>query len=305
MHTILDDAVDEKLIAANPARRKPRRGPVQEREDAETPESLFASPLEALLVAERMRRLSGRDDEYVFTLTGRDTGMRYGELIGLEEEYCLPLGRPVVIVWWQLQEVDGKFVKKPPKGGRAGRRTLHVGKRLYELLAQQKKRARGGYIFTTLRGAHPRRSNFARRLWRPACDGFFPEHGGEPEHPVLWLPTPSGPRLVTPAQLRAEPGLAQRCERWEPIVRGLTPHDLRHSHATAMAQDVLPEVVRCEQLGHKMRGMRRVYDHVTPEMHKRLVASLDRRWAKAEKEAAALREHGHPQDNVLALARRA
>ncbi|WP_067798247.1 hypothetical protein [Actinomadura formosensis] len=39
-----------------------------------------------------------------------------------------------------------------------------------------------------------------------------------------------------------------------PLVEGLTPHGLRHSHKTWMLEDAIPEVLQAEQLGHTVPG---------------------------------------------------
>ena len=43
-------------------------------------------------------------------------------------------------------------------------------------------------------------------------------------------------------------------------------HSFRHPHA------------RRARLGQKMKGMARVYDHVTPEMRRQIIQALEARW---------------------------
>lgn len=71
------------------------------------------------------------------------------------------------------------------------------------------------------------RSNFRDRFWRPAWDGVCLDDPESPEY----LP---------------------------PILPGFTFHEGRHTHATWLAQDGIPEVARRARLGHRMRGMGRV-----------------------------------------------
>jgi integrase len=46
---------------------------------------------------------------------------------------------------------------------------------------------------------------------------------------------------------------------WLPIQPGLTPHGLRHSHKTWMAEDGIPEILAEQRLGHQVPGMRGLY----------------------------------------------
>jgi integrase len=114
LHTIMDDAVDpHKLIPANPVTKKRGRGKRAGRSHNRAPEKVITDPLGALLIAERAALLSGRDDEFVLVITAFYTGMRWGELVGLETEYAR-LGS--IRVEWQITEVDGgALVRCPPK----------------------------------------------------------------------------------------------------------------------------------------------------------------------------------------------
>ena len=51
---------------------------------------------------------------------------------------------------------------------------------------------------------------------------------------------------------------------WLPVKDGLTPHGLRHSHKTWMAEDGIPEILAEQRLGHDVPGMRGLYAHVSP-----------------------------------------
>jgi integrase len=49
---------------------------------------VWATPLQALLVAERAALLSGRDEDFTMVVTIAYTGLRWGETIGLERDYA-------------------------------------------------------------------------------------------------------------------------------------------------------------------------------------------------------------------------
>ncbi|MFD3757481.1 LacI family DNA-binding transcriptional regulator [Streptomyces sp. NPDC058622] len=77
------------------------------------PEKVVTDALGALLIAERAALLSGRDDEFVAVILKAYTGMRWGEIVGLETEFAR---RGSVRVEWQLYELDsGVMVRCPPK----------------------------------------------------------------------------------------------------------------------------------------------------------------------------------------------
>jgi hypothetical protein len=112
LHTCLEDATPEHL-ERNPATRKRGRGKRAGRKaGSQGPERVITDELGALLIAERMSVLSGRDDELVMVLAAFWDALRLGEVIGLEKEYARP---KTLRVEWQLHEVEGKLLRCPPK----------------------------------------------------------------------------------------------------------------------------------------------------------------------------------------------
>ena len=113
LHIVLEDAIGEH-IATNPATRKRGRGrrSGRGRGTGRGPERVFTTPLGALLIAERMSILSGRDDELVMVVTAFWEALRLGELIGLEKKYVRAAS---LRVEWQLHEVKGELLRIPPK----------------------------------------------------------------------------------------------------------------------------------------------------------------------------------------------
>ncbi len=113
LHLILEDAVDEGLIASNPAAKRRGRGKRAGRSRDRGPEKVITDPLGLLLIAERASLLSGRDDEFVAVILKGYTGMRWGEIVGLETEFARP---GAVRVEHQLYELDsGELIRCPPK----------------------------------------------------------------------------------------------------------------------------------------------------------------------------------------------
>ncbi|MFG2777546.1 LacI family DNA-binding transcriptional regulator [Streptomyces prunicolor] len=113
LHLVLEDAVDDELISSNPATKRRGRGKRAGRSRDRGPEKVVTDPLGILLIAERASLLSGRDDEFVAGITKGYTGMRWGEVVGLETEFIRPAA---LRVEWQLYELDsGEFERCPPK----------------------------------------------------------------------------------------------------------------------------------------------------------------------------------------------
>jgi len=204
LHTILGDAAAAKppLIPFNPAVRPRNRGRRTGRRlldrSAQRP---WATPLEVLLVAERAALLAGPDDEFTMLVTIGYTGMRWGEMIGLERDLLLP---SLINLEWQLREINGRFHRIPPKDD-SYRSTnvepfvpVDIPAFLAELLTAQAQTrsqrrcacaaAHGGsgrYVFPSPDGGHHRRSNFARRVFRPACHGRHRPAKGTPGRLVV------------------------------------------------------------------------------------------------------------------------
>ncbi|MFE2489566.1 LacI family DNA-binding transcriptional regulator [Streptomyces mirabilis] len=140
LHLVLADAVEEGLIDANPAARRRGRGKRAGRAGHRGPEKVITSSLGILLVSERMAVLSGRDDEFVAGVLKGYTGMRWGELVGLEPEFVRHNSRTVRIEW-QLVELDsGEFERCPPKDD--SYRTVDIPEWLTDLVVDHIARKR-------------------------------------------------------------------------------------------------------------------------------------------------------------------
>ncbi|MEV0715638.1 LacI family DNA-binding transcriptional regulator [Asanoa sp. NPDC050611] len=137
LHLVLADAVEDGLIPANPAAQPRGRGRRIGRSVNRGPEKVITNALGVLLVAERAALLSGRDDEFVAMVSKGFTGMRWGELVGLEPEYVRETG---IRVEWQLYELDnGEFHRCPPKD--ESRRLVMAPSWLLDLARDQVGRA--------------------------------------------------------------------------------------------------------------------------------------------------------------------
>ena len=113
LHLVLADAVEDGLVLSNPAARRRGRGRRVGRSQHRAAEKTITTALGVLLIAERAALLSGRDDEFVAVVLMAFSGIRWGELVGLETEYVRAGG---IRVEWQLYELDnGELHRCPPK----------------------------------------------------------------------------------------------------------------------------------------------------------------------------------------------
>lgn len=284
--------------------RRRRRGRVvaDDLED-EPEEKVWPTPLQALLLAERAALMAGPVHGFVaFTmvLLTYYTGMRFGEVVGLRWEW-VRAGK--VKVRWQVSE-DGPLFLMPPKRGsrrwidippfldellqelrdRFGHRVCSCKPRKVE--GQREQPCPGGqpHVFLGPRCGHFRASNFRDRTWHPAVWGRFAEWDGDnprPARPVMvdmakgWPGVPV--RNPWPNAVKGEPFVVPRgrgivdydrervhLASWAALLRGLTPHGLRHGHQVLI--DDLPgvtEVLKKLRMGHRQRGMDQVYRHVS------------------------------------------
>jgi integrase len=115
LHRLLADAVDAGHADKNVAERRRGRGRRHGRGNHRGPEKAITTMLGSLLIAERASLLSGRDDEFVAHIHKTYTGMRWGEIVGLETQYARQEARSFRIEW-QLYELEtGGFSRCPPK----------------------------------------------------------------------------------------------------------------------------------------------------------------------------------------------
>jgi len=246
---LMDDAVDQHLIPANPVRRRPRRGRRCDRPHPPT-ERVWTTPEKVLRAAEQAGMLGGPDAK-LLVITTAWTGCRWGEMAGLQP-HNVDLIRRVIIIddkIGALHESAHTLWLGPPKTPSSAR-TIPLPPFLVELLREHLARHTGQFVFTSPLGYPLRRSDFHRRVFRPAVDG-------NQQHPNANIHT-------------------------EPVQPGLTFHGLRHSHKTWMIADGIPEIAQAKRLGHHLSNrLVETYSHVAPEIETRLLRGLEQRWQHA------------------------
>lgn len=328
LSVILADAAQDGLISANPVYRPKGRGKRAGKSRHRGPEKAVASPLQALLVAERCAALSGRPDEFVQIILTAYTGLRWGEVVGLQRSY-VRMDR--LRVEHQIYELpDSTFVLCPPKED--SYRYVDLPGFLVDLLSEHMVRRRssptvlledgevcacvrpesgtpghpgGQFVFTgrpTKRaapgGKEKAKEERVERMtphWRRsgfASMVFTPAAEGHypPKAPRPRRPVPYTGTVPPGEPVRGRAYLERADGTWDPVVPDLTPHGLRHSHKTWLVEDGVPEVLSHERLGHEMGGIAARYTHITPAMREAMLGGLTDRWEQALRERFALAE---------------
>jgi integrase len=262
----MNAAVKARVIPANPCSGIRVTGGDWESE------KYIATPLQVLRASLRRSDNELGLSGFMLGLLDAYTGARWGELAGQTlPEYDQV--KKAIAVFEPLKEVDGRLYKGgsdvtdraalEPEGGRRPRRAKRNARtkspagerwvqlppsiaRIYELLLATRPTG-SSFVFTSLHGKPWYWSNFRQRFWRPAWDGLDAENPSSTRHVPAILP-------------------------------GFRFHEGRHTHATWLTEDGISEVARRARLGHKMKGMGRVYDHVTPEMERQICEALEERF---------------------------
>ncbi|TDD24697.1 hypothetical protein E1287_38030 [Actinomadura sp. KC06] len=220
--TILGDAYDAGLVDVNAASRRRLRGKVVERRALAVQDSgpsVWATPLQALLVAERCAVLTGRDDDFVMWTVCAWCGLRWGELMALQREHYRG---DALVVEVQLDPQDKPSRLRPPKEGsyRNDHPKYFGAVDLPPFLAQMITRhmvntrfvpcgcSCGGrdFLFLNPKGGHRLHRSYTEFPWEQAVSGMIPARrprpgrsSGAPPRPVLvdmaagWPGTPLRP----------------------------------------------------------------------------------------------------------------
>lgn len=311
LSSALGDAVP-RYISLNPATKskgKGRKGGSRIERIGKNAK-VWASPLQALLIAERAAIISGLNATFVADITIAYTGCRWSELLAVPPNL---IHEDTIDLHWKLYELNGHFYRGRPKDG--SMRTVATPPFLNKMLKSHLMSgvplkcacalrepgktdvtwcAGDAYAFLTAEGKHYRRSNFSERIFRPAADGWYPERSGiRPRMPVLvdhqhpWpgKPIPPWPaaspgEAYVPPQGRGRPRLTEdsRFASWLPVLPGLTPHGQRHGYQTWLDEDGIPYMAQSQQMGHEVSGMRGIYSHVTERMLAEVREALQSRW---------------------------
>lgn len=247
---MLEDAVDQRMIEANPVHRKRRRGRRQDHGPSRL-EKVWALPEDVVRIAAQAGERGGPVAE-LLVITAGWTGCRWGELTGLQRDR-VDLARGVITI----DKTDGCLHESshgqwlgPPKTVSSAR-TIQLPPFLVDLLRKHLAHHSNQFVFTAPQGGWLRRSDFNRRVFKPAVEG-------------------------------------DQKRELVPVRPGLTFHGLRHSHKTWLANDLIMPIASAKRLGHHVPDkLEEVYTHVAPKMERQILKLLQQMWRHAQH--AALR----------------
>ncbi|MGA5869323.1 tyrosine-type recombinase/integrase [Streptomyces cinereoruber] len=266
--TMLDDAVAERLLAANPvaARKSGRRGRyVPKAKD----EKVTATPRQVLLIARNGLAMRGLN-EYAIVLASAYTGLRIGELAGVHRDQLelKDTGRGARLhSVQQSQYVNGAFTQIGNKY--ASGRSLILPPFLAELLGElMASRPESEWVFTAPKGGRLLRGgDWYSETWRPMV------LGRAPRGVVRGAKERTGLRPVLGAE-------------------GLTPHGLRHSQKVWLDEGTHPRVAVEARMGHVLPGVEGTYSHVTLKMELAIADYLQGLWEESLRPVIDRREFG-------------
>ncbi|MFJ6579320.1 tyrosine-type recombinase/integrase [Streptomyces sp. NPDC091368] len=266
--TMLDDAVAERLLPANPvaARKSGRRGRyVPKPKD----EKVTATPRQALLIARNGLAMRGLN-EYAIVLASAYTGLRIGELAGVHRDQIEleDTGRGARLhSVQQSQYVGGVFTEIGNKydSGRGLILPPFLAELLWELMAS---RPESEWVFTAPKGGRLLRSgDWYSTTW----------------HPMVAGRAPRGVIRGARERVGVRPVLG---------VEGLTPHGLRHSQKVWLDEGSHPRVAVEARLGHVLPGVEGTYSHVTLKMELAIADYLQGLWEESLRPVVTRREFG-------------
>lgn len=234
LRAALNDAVDDRLLRANPASRI--GSPYDSQKHRSEMKVWSEEEARAFLRFAIDRR------EYCLYRTALSTGMRRGELLGLRrQDLRLNDGRLNVRQQWCYDGDNGRQFKTLKTGSKAWR-TIDLDQ---------------GTIFLLQRVLKDQEAE--RGDWGP----------GYSEHDLVFC-RPNGEPYDPASATRSFERLAKAC----PDVRPIRFHDMRHSHATQLLEEGYSTKYVAERLGDREDTIGRTYAHVTSKSRRRAVETI-------------------------------
>lgn len=267
---LMDDAVERyQYRKISPVQReRPRRGKYTKKKREKKRPLAMGTLYQLAVNAHMVWGYTG----WVYIWTAAFTGMRPGEMYGLQRQFCHPawpaadpdpdrraesLERyagaepmPALRVQWQHQWVDGEKTLVEPKYD--SWRTLVLPPFLagmHEALAASHS---SRWAFRSILGGDLLGARFDRDYWAPIRDGA-PERAARKD-------------FVRPAVPPVE------------AMAGKRIYLLRHGHKEHLDEDGHPEIATESRMGHEVAGVRGLYANVTPKMELRIMETMQQRW---------------------------
>lgn len=167
-----------------------------------------------------------------------ETGLRFSEATALKpSDLQLDLEVPLLSVTKAWKGKSGQGWRLGPPKTPESVRDVALNSALTKMLSKHVEDIGENYLFRNLRGNPLRNADYHQTGWQKAID------------------------KAVEAGLKKDP----------------RPHDLRHTHASWLLSEGVPENVVSRRLGHANIGTTtKVYGHITPQGHKEAIAGLER-----------------------------
>lgn len=285
---MLDDAVKDRLIPANPIQRKTRRGKYVSKRKKPEDERLWAPARQVEAIAANALRIRGFMG-YALVETIAYTGMRIAEIAALKVEDCYLMAKrheQWLDAQWQMQYVDGEYTRMPCKYD-SGRRIV-IPPFLADVLTR---------IIAELPPPEDGQAPGDRWLFRAPKGGQLIVSGGT-WYETSWRPFVAG----RPARLSSRGHRALDAVEGVPGMEELDPHGLRHGHRVWLDEDKISAVAIERRMGHEIREqdgvaitqIARTYSHVSLPMEREVSEVLQARWERAQDGATDTVDAGVP-----------
>lgn len=255
LRALLELAVDLKWVYVNPVQRikiKPR--------PASTHRVVEFDEQEMLLANFEKRFGPERVDAVLFVKTLVECGLRWEECAAIDKEHVDVRRRLIQI--GPVMERDGTI--RPYPKSPAGKRPVPISDELWtEFYARWKQLRRGELMFTASRGGVLHYSSWHDRIWQPGISVDVPDD----ERIAVY----EARKAAAVARGRKLTGPAPRLTRREPLLDGeeVTPHDLRHTFGTRLADSGMPIHDIMELMGHDDIESAQIYMHSGDSRHDR------------------------------------
>lgn len=268
---LMQDAVDRyQYRQSSPVvREQPRRGKYKKARREKKKPLAMGTLYQLAVNAHTVWGYTG----WVYIWTAAFTGMRPGEMYGLQRQFTHPAwpaadpdpdrrqeslerytgadAMPAVRVEYQHQWVEGKKTLVEPKY--ESERTLVIPPFLAEMLERLAASHDSPWTFRSIMGGSLLGARFDRDYWAPIRDGA-------PERKLR-------ADFIRPAI----PPVA--------AMEGKRIYLLRHGHKEWLDEEDIPRVASEARMGHEVAGVEGLYSNVTPKMERRIIEVLEARWA--------------------------
>lgn len=259
LRSLLEIAVDARLIAFNPARGVTTAPPPKH-------EDRTLTDIECdRLIANFYDRFPGVPAAGLFVETMAYCGPRYEELAALRRTSEAVNMRHAILHFRPVMEKDGT-IREHPKSA-AGDRDAPVDDELWPKLREHILTVQpGGLVFTAPGGGPLLYDNWRKRVW---AKGLLAQRPMTPDEVEAWKDE------------RRASGLRPWRAKWvieAPVVVDPqpTPHDLRHLYGTRLAEAGVPQHERMALMGHEDERSGRRYVNPRDERFDRARAAMKR-----------------------------